>query len=114
MDLSGHGRLHAAAARSPFGVRPAAALGAPPAARAAYALQGPPGVYAAFDRARDTGESTETLRPFSGAAQGPSLGPGEGLPGHQKDRLNPPEPRSTTFCDGPDAHRKAPVLKTQA
>ena len=48
-----------------------------------------------------------------GRPKGRRLGPGQALPGHQEEPLEPAKTASEGFCDGHKAHRKTLVLKTQ-
>ncbi len=54
----------------------------------ADASAGPPRSFGAFGTVGDASEGTETLREVSREAQRKAFGPGEALPGHQKERLS--------------------------
>ncbi len=57
--------------------------------RTADADAGPPGGFGAFGSSGDAREAAETLWEISWEAQRKALGPGDALPGHQKERLSP-------------------------
>ncbi len=101
-------------ARPPARGGSAAAVGGPLRRGAPDTDPGPSRRLGAFGSPGHARRPAETLREIARTAQRAPLGPGQASSGPQKERLSPRRPRTRTFCDGHKAHRKTPVLKTQA